>query len=87
MAPSASMRAGRSGSLGLRASKVHLSFSSPVIEEASQFSTAYGIRSPGRSLTANVRGELPAAIAMLLTVEAKHRIDVDEAREIFDREV
>ena len=72
--------------LGPAASKVHLSFSSPVIEEASQFSAAYGIRSPGRSLTANVRGELPAAIAMLLTVEAKRGIDVDEAREIFDRE-
>jgi hypothetical protein len=68
--------------LGPAASRVHLSFSCPVIEEASQFSTAYGVEAPGRLLAANTRGRLPAAIAMLLAVEAGRQIDVDEAREI-----
>jgi hypothetical protein len=71
--------------LGPAASKLHLSFSCPVIEEASQFSTAYGVKAPGRLLAANTRGRLPAAIAMLLAVEAGRQIGVDEAREIFNR--
>jgi hypothetical protein len=68
---------------GLAVSKVHLSFSSPVIEGASQISSAYGIKLPGRLLAASIRGPLPQAIAMLLTVRAKQEIDVEEARAIF----
>jgi hypothetical protein len=69
--------------LGLAVSKVHLSFSSPVIEGASQISSAYGVKLPGRLLAAGIRGPLPQAIAMLLTVKAKQEIDVEEARAIF----
>jgi len=68
--------------LGIAASKVHLSFSSPVIEEASQVSRAYGVKMPGRLFAASIRGPLPAAIAMLLTVKEKQEIDVEEARAI-----
>jgi len=68
--------------LGMAASKVHLSFSSPVIEEASQVSRAYGVKMPGRLFAASIRGPLPAAIAMLLTVKEKQEIDVEEARAI-----
>jgi uncharacterized heparinase superfamily protein len=70
--------------LGLAASKVHLSFSSPAIEEESQLSSAYGAKAAGRLLAARVRGPLPAAIAMLLTVEVKQEIDVEEARAILE---
>lgn len=70
--------------LGLAASKVHLSFSSPAIEEASQLSSAYGVKAAGRLLAARVHGPLPAAIAMLLTVEVKQEIDVEEARAILE---
>jgi hypothetical protein len=65
--------------LGLAASKVHLAFSSPAFEEASQVSSAYGVKLPGRLLAANIRGTLPVAIAMLLTVKAKEEIDVKSA--------
>jgi hypothetical protein len=68
---------------GHAVSKVHLSFSSPVIEEASQISSAYGVKLPGLLLAASIRGPLPRAIAMLLTVKAKQEIDVEEARAIF----
>ena len=68
--------------LGMGASKVHLSFSSPVIEEASQISRAYGVKMPGRLFAAGIRGPLPAAIAMLLTVGEKQEIDVKSARAI-----
>jgi hypothetical protein len=70
--------------LGLAVSKVHLSFSSPVIEEASQVSSAYGIKLSGRVLAARVRGSLPVAIAMLLTVKAPQEIDVEKARAILE---
>jgi len=68
--------------LGAAASKVYLSFSSPVIEEASQISSAYGVKLPGRLLAASVRAPLPAAIAMRLTVKEKQEIDVEGARTI-----
>ncbi len=71
--------------LGSAASKVNLTFSSRAVEEASRFSVAYGSEAPGRSLVVCVRGELPVAIATLLTVEATRQIDVDEAREILNR--
>lgn len=70
--------------LGSAASKVHLSFSSPVIEEDSQVSTTYGSKRRGRLLAASVRGPLPAAIAMLLTVDGKKGIDVESARAKFE---
>ena len=68
--------------LGPAASKVHLSFSSAAVEEASQISSAYGQKRPGRLFAASVRGPLPAAIAMLLAVKEKQEIDVEEARAI-----
>ena len=71
--------------LGPAASKVHLAFSSPATEEASRFSLAYGSETPGRSRVVCVRGELPVAVATLLTVEGARQIDVDEAREILNR--
>ena len=71
--------------LGSAASKVNLTFSSRAVEEASRFSVAYGSEALGRSLVVCVCGELPVAIATLLTVEATRQIDVDEAREILNR--
>jgi hypothetical protein len=55
-----------------------------VIEEASQVSSAYGIKLSGRVLAARVRGSLPVAIAMLLTVKAPQEIDVEKARAILE---
>jgi hypothetical protein len=71
--------------LGPAASKVYLSFSSPVIEETSQVSTAYGSKKPGRLVAAAAGGALPAAIAMLLSVETKRQIEVEDARRILNR--
>jgi hypothetical protein len=68
--------------LGRAASKVHVSFSSAAIEEASQISSAYGVKLPGRLFAASIRGPLPTAIAMLLTVQEKQEIDVKSARAI-----
>ena len=72
--------------LGPAANAVHLSFSDPVKEAATEVSSAYGVKSPASSLIVAVKGSLPRAIAMCLDTGAKSEITVAAARQMFDNE-
>ncbi len=66
--------------LGSAASKVNLAFSIQPQRVDSQFSPVYGKKIPGISLVANMIGTFPLQIAMLLTLDSRASISVEQAR-------
>ena len=66
--------------LGPAASKVGLAFSAPATSAHSKFSPVYGVKIPGTSLSAHIKGSFPLQIAMLLEPGRGNVITVDEAR-------
>jgi hypothetical protein len=73
--------------LGPAADQVHLSFSDHAAEASSEFSPAYGVKNPARSLVVQRSGPCPIALAMCLNTQQKVNVNVAETRQMFDNEV
>jgi hypothetical protein len=73
--------------LGPAASKVKLSFSAPVSRTSSKVSPAYGAKSAGTSLIANIKGAFPVQMAMLLETDINGAISIEEARAILEQSI